>query len=172
MWKDIKNFEGYYEVNTKGEIRSIERKVNYRNNKQRVIKSKIKKQTLNSKGYLKVSLWKDNKSKTMEVQRIVAETFIENTMNKSQVNHIDGDKTNNKVENLEWCSPKENSLHRTNILKHGIVRVNQFNLDGKYINTYESIKKAAKENGIKPCSISNVINCKKNTAGGYYWALE
>lgn len=171
MWKAIKGYEGYYEVNPNGEIRSLDRQVNYKNNKKRVIKSQIKKQTLNEKGYLKITLWKDHKEETKEVQRIVAETFIENPNNLPQVNHIDGNKTNNKVKNLEWCSEKDNSIHRTKILKKGIKTIIQFDLNNKCVGLYESLKEASIKTGIKSCSISNVINLRRKTAGGYYWTL-
>ena len=63
------------------------------------------------KGYSRVSIWVDGKMKVKQVHRAVAETYIDNTLNKPQVNHIDGDKLNNNVSNLEWCTAKENSQH-------------------------------------------------------------
>ena len=171
VWKAIKGYEDLYEVSNTGIIRSIDRKVHYRDVREKNISGSIKKPTLNVKGYLKVTLFKNGKGTTKEIQRIVAEAFIPNPNNKNQVNHIDGNKTNNNVSNLEWCTPKENSQHRLHVLKKGIVAVNQFDMNGKFIRSYASIKEAARENNIKPCSISNVINCKRNSAGGYYWAL-
>lgn len=172
IWKPIKNYEGVYEVSNKGKIRSLERKVNYKNKKERTIEGQEKMQTLNSKGYLKVTLWNKHKSQTREVQRIVAETFIPNTENKSQVNHINGIKTDNRVDNLEWCTPKENTQHSIYVLKNGLVGVCKFDKkSGKCLEMYESIKEAGIKNGIKPCSISNVVNGRRKTAGGYEWAI-
>lgn len=73
----------------------------------------------NHDGYLRISLWKDNKNEFIGIHRLVAETFIENPFNKPFVNHIDGNKQNNNVENLEWVTQKENIQHayRTRIIK-------------------------------------------------------
>lgn len=170
-WKDIKDYEGLYQVSNTGKIKSIDRYVNYKLNKKRLIKGSIKKLTLNEKGYLKVTLFKNGKGCTREIQRIVAETFIPNLDNKEQVNHIDGNKQNNNINNLEWCSPRENTIHSINVLEHYKKPVIQFDLKGKYVNAYMSIKEAGEKNNIRPCSISNCINGRRLTAGGYQWAL-
>lgn len=93
--KDIKNYEGLYTISNKGVIRSL-------------YTGKIIKQSLNRYGYYQVRLYKNKMYKNYTVHRLVAETFIQNIHNAESVNHIDGNKTNNKVENLEWCSPSEN----------------------------------------------------------------
>lgn len=105
IWKDIKGYEGLYQVSNLGNIKSLFR---YK---------KILKPTKNTLGYLKVSLYKDKKIKVMSVHRLVAEAFLENTNNFTDINHKDGNKTNNKVENLEWCTRQQNILHRFRVLK-------------------------------------------------------
>ena len=102
IWRKIEGFENY-EVSNLGNVRSL------KNKKVKILKL-IKRET----GYIFINLYKNKKIHHKSVHRLVASTFIPNPQNKSQVNHIDGDKTNNKVENLEWCTAKENSQHAWN----------------------------------------------------------
>lgn len=174
IWKDIKGYEGLYQVSSFGRIKSLDRYVGYKGkaDKMRLLKGEEKKGTVTAKGYLKVTLFKNGYGKTREIQRLVAEAFIENPLNKEQVNHIDGNKQNNHVENLEWCSPKENTIHAIRVLRKGIKRVSQYDLQGNYIKTYESIKEASKSTNVPRCSISNVVCGRRNKAGNYKWRLE
>ena len=107
VWKDIEDYPNY-QVSNLGRIKSIPR-----------VRTKggILKQEIDKMGYLKVYLMKDNKGHLVSTHRIVAKVFISNPDNLPQVNHIDGNKTNNKVENLEWCTAKENVNHRFKVLK-------------------------------------------------------
>ena len=100
QWKAIQGFENYL-VSSLGNIKTV--KGNFK---------KVIYDNKNSYGY--VELWKNNKGKKFRIHRLVAETFIPNYANKEQVNHIDGDKTNNCVSNLEWVTPKENIRHAIN----------------------------------------------------------
>ena len=103
MRKAIRNFEGKYEVTSDGQVISL----NYNNTgKEQVLKGRP-----DTKGYLGVVLHKNNKPCHRRIHRLVAETFLLKSETKTQVNHIDGNKCNNRVENLEWVSPKENSRH-------------------------------------------------------------
>lgn len=103
-WKDIKGFEGLYKINSNGDIKSLSRIVKCKDGTLKPIKERIVKVGNNGSGYLFVYLWKNNISHRYYVHRLVAETFIENPNNLLEVNHIDNNKANNNVDNLEWCN--------------------------------------------------------------------
>lgn len=109
-WKDISGYEGYYQVSTFGRIRAMGHKY------QRKGVYILALHENNGYGYLLADLHKDNKYKSVAVHRLVAETFIPNPEKLSEVNHIDGNKQNNNVDNLEWVSRSQNCWHRCNIL--------------------------------------------------------
>jgi len=112
--KPIIGYEGYYEVDQFGRVNSINRMVRVNDNGRiydKPLIGKQMKQSLHTKGYKTVSLTKDGDTKTLYVHRIVAEAFIPNPNNFPCVNHIDEDKTNNFVENLEWCSEQYNTTY-------------------------------------------------------------
>ena len=125
IWKDIPNYEGLYQVSNLGNIKSLFR---YK---------KILKPIKNTLGYLKVSLYKNKKIKVFSIHRLVAETFIPNPNNLPEINHKDGNKGNNNVENLEWCTRQQNILHRFRVLKQEPVRKYN-NIDW---NTKEGVNK-------------------------------
>ena len=111
IWKDIKGYEGLYQVSNLGRVRSLDRYVKQNHNTKQLKKGKIIQPTKNHKGYLGLKLCKENTSKKVSIHRLVAQTFIPNLENKPQVNHINGIKTDNGVENLEWCTCSENIKH-------------------------------------------------------------
>ena len=102
MWKDIVGYENVYQVSNYGNVRNIK-------------KGNMLTPSPEKKGYLRVSLWKDGGYKTKKVHRLVCECFLDNLNNKSQVNHIDGIKTNNNVNNLEWVTNDENVKHKVKL---------------------------------------------------------
>lgn len=119
--KPVKGYEGYYEVDQFGRVYSVDRLIPVDDNGRqynKVLGGKQMKQGMHSKGYKIVSLTKEGKTKTVFVHRIVAEAFINNGDNLPMVNHKDEDKTNNFVENLEWCTAKYNRSYGKAIEKH------------------------------------------------------
>ena len=117
-WKDIKGFEGLYQVNFWGEVKSVERTYQVGFGKKRVVKvGGLRVIKVSRYGYKIVQLFKNGKPFTRSIHRLVAEAFIENPMNYRVVNHIDGNKLNNSIDNLEWCSDKQNTLHYHRVLK-------------------------------------------------------
>ena len=111
IWKPIKNYENIYEVSNLGRIKSLSRTIKRKDGKPLKIKEQILKGSKDTKGYIQVELKKDGKRYIKTIHRLVAETFIENKNNKEQVNHIDGNKENNCVYNLEWVTCQENIQH-------------------------------------------------------------
>lgn len=150
-WKDIVGFEGLYKVSNYGAIYSC-----YTNKELVPIKT--------SKGYYKVGLYKDNKKIQKRIHRLVAETFIKNDKNFLEVNHKDGNKTNNNVNNLEWCTGEYNIEHA---FSNGLVpNISQpKKVKDRHQNIiYDSIRSAANKCGIKAKNISKSANRNsKNT---------
>ncbi len=112
-WKDVKGYEGLYQVSNLGRVKSLSRKaVETKYTKNLFIKEKILVQTICSGGYPYITLFGDiDNRKKVRVHRLVAEAFIENSCNHTDVNHLDGNKKNNSIENLEWCNRSENISH-------------------------------------------------------------
>lgn len=109
QWKTIEGFEGYYEVSNQGRIRSVDRMCNtYFSEAGRRIKGQIMKPTDNGNGYLIVHLKKNGQRTSKYIHRLVAETFLEKPAECNVVDHIDYNKKNNVVDNLQWCTQKEN----------------------------------------------------------------
>lgn len=127
-------------------------------------------------GYMRVGLFVNNKRVTYSVHRLIALTFIKNPNNLPQVNHIDGNKSNNNVNNLEWCSLSQNVKHayKNNLIKPKTTKVIQYTKDMKKIKIWDSINEIEKHLKINHSNIVTV--CKQNTnrkyAGGYIWRYE
>jgi len=111
IWKPIKGYEGMYEVNTFGHVCSLTRVIKNGLKSTRVIKGKSLKLKIDRNGYPTVTLNKEHKAKTVRVHRLVAEAFLRKPHNYTDVNHIDGVKTNNSVYNLEYCTRSQNIEH-------------------------------------------------------------
>lgn len=110
MWKDVKGFEGLYQISDDGKVKSLSREVKGPYGSTHRLKEK-KLKPWEASGYLRVTLRKDGKEYYLSVHRMVAEAFIPNLTEEDCVNHKDGDKKNNNVSNLEWCSHSENLRH-------------------------------------------------------------
>lgn len=118
IWRDIKGFEGYYQISNIGNVKSLNRFITCMNNGtecKRFISEKILKQHIDCDGYCRINLIKDGCEKGFGVHRLVAEAFILNPENKPTVNHIDGNKQNNHVDNLEWATYQEQNDHAVRI---------------------------------------------------------
>lgn len=174
IWKDIKGYEGLYQVSNLGNVKSL----NY--NHKNIVKNL--KPTLYFKRYKAVSLFNNKKKKVFLVHRLVALTFIPNYENKPFVNHIDGNKFNNKLENLEWVTNSENQKHAHKIGLNFSPSKNKFgadnylskpvikyNLKGEKIKIFGGIREAERYTGIKRSCIINCCKGKQKTAGGFIW---
>lgn len=168
IWKDIKGYEGYYQISNKGRVKSLHRIVIDKNNIKKVYKEKLLDITINKKNnYKYITLHKDNKYETKSIHRLVAETFIPNPNNYPEVNHIDENHFNNCVENLEWCTKEYNNKYGTNKERmistqrnnnlYGIA-INQYDLKGNFIKQWKSFKEIER---ILNYHHSNIIVCCK-----------
>ena len=153
--KDIPNYEGLYAATEDGRIYS------YRS-KRFLIPNKTQK------GYLHTTLTKNGKAKTYKIHRLIAETYIPNPNGLPQVNHIDEDKTNNCINNLEWCDSKYNINFGTRNEKSAKARRKKI----QCVETNEifnSLTEAAKNKNINIGHISECIHGRRHTCGGYHW---
>lgn len=166
IWKDIKGYEGLYQVSNLGNVKSLN--YNHTNKAKNLTPKKNKK-------YLYVCLYKNNKQYYPTIHRLVAENFIVNPKKLVQVNHIDGNKQNNKVDNLEWCTNLENIQHAD---KNGlsnrrgkIRKVIQLDNDGNRLNEFEAIADALRALGknVRTTEITKCCKGKRKTAFNYKW---
>ena len=177
IWKDIEGFEGLYQVSNLGRVKSL--------NYKRTGKEKIMKGVDDGRGYLILSLYREGKGKTCKIHKLVAQAFLENPNSLPEVNHKDEDKTNNKVENLEWCTRAYNLTYNGRAEKVGkklrgrklteehIKKISKpvFSVDKEsgLIMWWQSAREAEKCTGINN---SNIIACckgKVKSAGGHIW---
>lgn len=124
--------------------------------------------------YSEMSFQKDRKQYIKHIHVLLARAFIPNPMDKPEVNHIDGNKNNNSLDNLEWVTRRENNLHarRTGLHKSdGDKAVSQYTKEGQYVASFKSISEASRKTGIGISGISSVARGQKycHTAGGYVW---
>ena len=169
IWKEVKGFEGLYQVSNLGRVRSADRIDRY----GRDYKGKILQPATDNLGYLKIGLCNNGDKVSVRLHRLVAEAFISNTNHYKYVNHKDENKQNNKVDNLEWCTAKYNCNYgsRVSRIKDKLnLRVIQFSKDGKEIRRWNSIQEAT--DTLKIRNISQACKGKRNHAGGYIWQYE
>lgn len=185
-WRPIVGFEGHYEVSNKGNVRSLDRTVFELNGKRkRYIKGIILKPSKDKDGYSFVRLHTQGKGYTsFKVHRLVALTFIQNQNNLPCVNHIDFNRSNNSVENLEWCSSKQNYEHSR---RAGRIHTNKgmrgkawkstrlllmFDLEGNYIRSFYGAREAANFLGFKSfVNIYSYLSGKRKNAYGHLWKV-
>lgn len=160
IWKDIEGFNGRYQISNLGRVKSL----NYNNTKQ----EKILVNSLSNRGYYRVSLSLEGQVKQYNVHRLVAEAFIPNPNQLPFINHIDENRTNNNVDNLEWCSVQYNNTYGTALDKR---RISQ-NKPVRCIETqqvFESAKQAGLLLDINPSSISKCCRGQRKTCNNLHW---
>ena len=176
VWKDIAGYEGLYQVSNFGRVKSLDREKSNGTGVY-ILKGKIK--TANERrGYLGTQLYKNHKLKNVYVHRLVAEAFIPNTDGQETINHINGNKLDNRVENLEWVSNAENVKHAfqtgLNGTEHmrnhkGSIPVAQYDKNMVLIGTYPSMMEAERQTHITNRSIALCCKGELHHAGGYIW---
>lgn len=169
IWKDIPEYENLYQISSLGRVKSIQRKEKYKNF-YRTRKEKILKPAKDRFGYLKVCLWKKGKMKNIKIHRLVAQAFLQNPDNLPQVNHRNEDKTDNRLENLEFCNSKYNCNFATRNKRIAKAK----SIPVKCIETgvvYDSTMEAQRQLGFYHSNISYCCNKKYGfkTVGGYHW---
>lgn len=163
-WKDIKGYEGLYQVSDLGRVRSLDR-VDC-NGRRR--KGKILKLYKNKDGYVRTELYKDGNRENPYVNRLVAEAFCPNPDNLPFVNHCNERRDDNKAFNLDWCTAKQNN----NYGSHNELLGKALGEEVCCIETreiYYSAREAGRQTGVDRASISKCCNGKRKTAGGYHW---
>ena len=171
-WKDIEGFEGYYQVSDMGRVRSLDRVVTTtRHGKplSMTTKGRILRAPVTRDGYVSIQLFKHSKYYTFRVHRLVAKAFIDNEDNLPEINHIDGNKQNNRVENLEWCTRGHNIRHafRTGLIKKENMRSNAKKVRRSDGVVFDSLTKAAEESGTHISDVSMCCHGKLAHTAGY-----
>jgi sulfate adenylyltransferase subunit 1 (EFTu-like GTPase family) len=178
IWKDVLGYEGFYQVSNLGNVKSCERIVKHFRGGNRILKEKLKSLTKDKDGYLRVCLCKYGKEKLISVHRLVCMSFIENPENKNQVNHINGIKYDNKINNLEWSTSHENMQHayRTGLQKPVINNEKPVLMYSKNTNeligSFISIAKASKHINCATSDICNVLKNRQKSVKGYYFQYK
>ena len=163
-WRTIDGYEDY-QVSNFGRVKSL------KNGKEKILRPRV-----NGKGYLDVILCKDRKRKHMTVHRLVANAFLQNPDNLPVINHIDENKQNNFVSNLEWCTYSYNNSYNNRAKKIGeqltngplSKQVGQFSLDGQLIKIWPSMMEAAR-NGFNKGHICSCCQGRLKTNAGFIW---
>jgi hypothetical protein len=181
VWKPVKGYEDHYEVSNLGNVRSKERTINHSYWGKVKIKPKVRKQQLNKKGYLVLLLQNAGYRFGTGVHRLVAIAFVPNPENKPQVNHKNGIKTDNRAQNLEWATNRENVIHSyanglqvcpTGVNHHNSIPVIQLSKDGLFISEYVSAVEASLKTGIQRMGISLAARGRLKTSGGFIWKFK
>lgn len=163
-WKPIKDFDGYF-INIQGQVKSTR---NCRGKKEIILKC-----CENTSGYKTVNLYKNNKCYTKTLHRLIMKTFKKNPNNYPCINHKDGNKFNNNIGNLEWCSYSHNNKEAYKLgLKDFRVKekkVKQLTRDNNVIKSWKSLNEIYRQLGYSKGNICQVCNSKRKSAYGYIW---
>lgn len=170
-WVPLPNYEGIYEISNTGKIRSVERDVEYTTGKICHLRSQMLRPSIDKDGYLITHLYRGNKTETYKVHRLVATAFIPNPNGYLDVNHIDENKANNAVSNLEWCTRRYNVTYgsRADRASEKLTRFlyQRFSLSGEYIDTLSH--KELKSMGFNLGTIWRCSVGKANVSSGFRW---
>ena len=164
-YRDIKGWEGLYQVSNLGNVKSLERKVWCSRGRgyYMTVPEKILDGYDYGHGYLYVELCKDGKSKFCRINRLVAQAFLENPNNLPEVNHKDENRQNNRVDNLEWCTRQYNIEYSKAKAVIGIKKVSGLILE------FPSLMEAERQTGINHGNICRCLKGNLKSAGGFYW---
>ena len=168
IWRPIEGYENLYEVSNLGRVRSLERTVIRKNGVKRKVSEKILKPGTQQNGYLMVTLHKNGVRRSFYLHRLVLTAFNPNSDKKLQVNHLSEDKTDNSVENLEWCTAKENSNYGTRT-KRASEKNRKPVLCVELNQIFPSLKEAARQLSLSVGNLSWVLTGRSKTAGGYHF---
>lgn len=163
IWKDIKGYEGYYQISNLGNVKSLDRIDAI----GRVVKGRLLKWKHNNRGYFTICLKKDGQARYFLVHRLVALTFIPNGDGLAQVNHKDENKSNNQVDNLEWCNNLYNAHYVTRVKRAGVNhRRSVIARNGNDVLNFPSVTIAEERIGLSRGAINGAIK-RNGTAKGY-----
>lgn len=174
-WKPIKGYEGFYEISNFGRVRSLDSVFYQRHYSGCMAKhkkqGKIMKLHIRPNGYLAIGLRdKDGHQKSLSIHRLVALHFLDKPEGKDYINHLDANPKNNRVDNLEWCTQSHNiqyAYDNGTKTPPGMKKVNQYDMAGNYIRTWESVTQAERTLHIN--NVGAVCRGIRNYAGGYKW---
>jgi|AntAceMinimDraft_11_1070367.scaffolds.fasta_scaffold01765_2 hypothetical protein len=167
----LKRFPNYGITET-GKINSIKRRIKDNLGRTRTLNRVRRKTSTRKDGYVIISLRKDNKYFTEYLHRLMAETFLEVEAGKNYVNHKDGNKSNNHISNLEYCTRSFNMLHAYSIGLLPTRRIEQLNKQGTVLKIWRSMKEAEQELKIHNSNITSVCKGRRITAGGFKWRFK
>ena len=182
IWKDIQGYEGLYQISNLGNVKTLHYGQKVHNHNWESTPSRLLKQKTSTSGYQRVELYKKDSRKCFYVHRLVAIAFLENPENKPQINHKDGNKFNNCIDNLEWATSSENLKHAhqtglkpssmkgvTGHKSHKARTILQYDLNGNFVNIWYSMVEAANSLGTRSTTISSCVRGKHKTSYGYIW---
>ena len=164
LWKDIKNWEGFYQVSNLGRVRSLRRG-----------KTRILRPLRKGGGYFRVELCFNGEKHNCSIHRLVATAFIPNPLNLPVINHKDENPSNNAASNLEWCTHKYNMNYGTckaRIVEKLSKPVVQYSLSGEFIKEWRSIKEIERQTNFIGGAISRCCNMKQKSSYGFVWRFK